>query len=56
MSSGMRAVGDILPMTYAITVLQDPWLGFGWDLTGAAVMAVTALAGGAVAFRFFRWQ
>jgi ABC-2 type transport system permease protein len=56
MSSGMRAVGDILPMTYAITVLQDPWLGFGWDLTGAAVMAATALAGGAVAFRFFRWQ
>jgi ABC-2 type transport system permease protein len=56
MSSGMRWAGDVLPMTYAITVLQDPWLGFGWDLTGAAVMAATAVASGVAAFRFFRWQ
>jgi ABC-2 type transport system permease protein len=56
MSSGMRAMSDVLPLTYAITVLQDPWLGFGWDLAGAAVVAGLAAGCGAAAFRFFRWQ
>lgn len=56
MSSGMHAVGDVLPLTYAITVLQDPWLGFGWDVTGATVTAAIAVACGAAAVRFFTWQ
>lgn len=56
MGDGMRAVGNALPLTYAITTLQDPWLGFGWDFTGAAVMIVTGLVSVGAAFRFFRWQ
>ena len=56
MTDSMRTVGDVLPLTYAITVLQDPWLGFGWDVTGTAVLATTAAISGAAALRFFRWQ
>jgi ABC-2 type transport system permease protein len=56
MSSGMQVVGDWLPMTYAITVLQDPWLGFGWDAAGSAIVFAVAIACGAAALRFFRWE
>jgi hypothetical protein len=56
MSSGMQTVGDWLPLTYAITVLQDPWLGFGWDATGCAIVLAIAIACGVAALRFFRWQ
>lgn len=43
MSSGMQTAGDFLPLTYAINVLQDPWLGFGWDTAGAIVVAAVAV-------------
>jgi len=56
MSSGMHAVGDALPLTYAITVLKDPWLGFGWDAGGTMVVAAIAIACGTAALHFFQWQ
>jgi hypothetical protein len=52
----MQTVGDFLLLTHAITTLQDPWLGFGWDGGGSAVVAAVGLACGAGAFRFFRWE
>jgi ABC-2 type transport system permease protein len=56
MTGGMQTVGDFLLLTHAITTLQDPWLGFGWDGGGSAVVAAVGLACGAGAFRFFRWE
>jgi ABC-2 type transport system permease protein len=56
MSSGMKAVGDWLPLTYAITVMQDPWLGFGFDMGGTIVVLAVAIACGAAALRFFQWD
>jgi ABC-2 type transport system permease protein len=56
MSSGMKAVGDWLPLTYAITVMQDPWLGFGFDTGGTIVVLAVAIACGAAALRFFQWD
>jgi ABC-2 type transport system permease protein len=35
----MMRVSDVVPLTYAARVLREPWLGEGWDLTAAAVMA-----------------
>ena len=29
--SAMRAVGDATLLRYVIVVIQDPWLGFGWN-------------------------
>jgi ABC-2 type transport system permease protein len=55
MSDGMRSVGDWLPLTYAITVLQDPWLGFDWDVAGSIVVAAAGIVAAVVAARSFRW-
>jgi ABC-2 type transport system permease protein len=52
----MRAVGDLLPLTHVITLLQDPWLGFGWN-TGASVVVAGVLVGSvALSVRYFRWE
>ena len=56
MSPGMHAIGNVLPLTYGIEVLQDPWLGLGWNHVSALVMVATAALAGLAAFRFFRWE
>ena len=56
MSSGMHAVGDWLPLTSAITVMQDPWLGFGWDATGSVIVGAVGLGCGALALCLFQWD
>ena len=56
MGGAMQTVGDALPLTYAITVLQDPWLGFGWDEVGSAILAGIAALCGAGALALFRWE
>jgi hypothetical protein len=33
MSAPMRALADVLPLTHAVNILQDPWLGFAWQWT-----------------------
>jgi ABC-2 type transport system permease protein len=56
LSSGMRWVGDGLPLTHVIYAMQTPWLGYGWD-TWASVIALVFAAGSViVALRFFRWD
>lgn len=46
----MRAVGDSTPVAHVIALVQDAWLGFGWNwpealivtsfLVGAALLTV----------------
>ena len=43
---GMRAVGDATPVRHVILLLQDAWLGFGWNWTEALI--VVAFLAGAV--------
>ena len=40
----MRGIGNTLPLTWVITLLQDPWLGFGWATT-ASLIVVGVLVG-----------
>jgi ABC-2 type transport system permease protein len=47
LSDAMRMVGDATPLSHAITLIQDPWLGFGWNL--AETLAMTAYLGAAAA-------
>jgi ABC-2 type transport system permease protein len=35
----MMRLSDAVPLTYAARLLRGPWLGEGWDLDAAAVMA-----------------
>ena len=56
LTSPMRAVGDLLPLTHVVTLLQDPWLGFGWN-TGASIIVAGILVGSvALSIRYFRWE
>jgi ABC-2 type transport system permease protein len=56
LTSSMRAVSDVLPLTHVVLTLQDPWIGAGWDAAAsAAIVAITAAAG-VVAARYFRWD
>jgi ABC-2 type transport system permease protein len=52
----MRAVGNSLPLTWVITMLQDPWLGFGWDGTSSLIVAGVLVGSVALSVRFFRWD
>jgi len=52
----MKALGNLLPLTHVITLLQDPWLGFGWN-TGASIIVASILVGSvALSIRYFRWE
>lgn len=52
----MRTLGDFMPLYHASVLLQDGWLGFGWNtsemLVGLGVLAASA----ALSLRFFRWD
>jgi ABC-2 type transport system permease protein len=54
--SGLRDVGGVLPLTHLVTAVQDPWFGFGWSATDLAALAAYAVAAGAPALWFFRWD
>jgi ABC-2 type transport system permease protein len=56
MSGPMRALADALPLTHAVNILQDPWLGFAWQWP--SLLAVLGFLTGSIllALRFFRWD
>lgn len=39
MTHAMRLVGDFTPMQHAVTLLQDAWLGLGWNWLEFATVA-----------------
>jgi ABC-2 type transport system permease protein len=56
MSAVMRGVGDATPLRYVVVLLQDPWLGFGWNWTVfLIVMGIMAVAS-LLSLRLFRWE
>lgn len=56
LTRAMRFIGDMTPTRHIITLLQDPWLGFGWNMTETLIVAGMALVAGVLAIRFFRWE
>jgi len=56
MSGPMRAIADGLPLTHAVNILQDPWLGFGWQWTSFLVVLGFSLAATVLAAKLFRWE
>lgn len=52
----MRAVGNLLPLTHVITLLQDSWLGYGWNNGASIIVAGTLVGSVALSIRFFRWE
>lgn len=52
--SGLRDVGNLLPLAHLVKAVQDPWFGFGWSATDLAVLAAYALAAGIPALWLFQ--
>ena len=56
LSEAMTWVGRFLPLRYTIRLVQDPWLGFGWDWTSMLIVLGITLGAAMVSLRFFRWE
>lgn len=56
LSGAMQAFSEVLPLTHVVLLLQDAWLGFGWNVSAfLVVVAIGAVAAGA-SLRLFRWE
>lgn len=56
MSDPMLYVGDAMPLTHLNILLQDAWLGFGWNWAKFLITLAFSAGATAIAFRFFRWE
>jgi len=56
MTSVMRGVGDATPLRYVIVLLQDPWLGFGWNWSFLGIVMGIMVVASLLSLRFFRWE
>lgn len=53
---GVRTLSDILPLTYLVVAIQDPWFGFGWSWSDLGILAGIAVVAGTLAIWRFRWD
>ncbi len=56
MTDAMQLVGDALPLTYVVLILQDSWLNGSWNAGASAVVAGVLAACLVLSFRLFRWE
>ncbi len=56
LTGAMSYIGDIMPLRWVILLLQDPWLGFGWQVKASLIVAGIMVAAALLAARFFRWE
>jgi ABC-2 type transport system permease protein len=56
LTSGMRVVSNITPLKHLAVLLQDPWLGFGWNNHQLLIVTGFLLGSTLLSLRFFRWE
>ncbi|HUV44617.1 MAG TPA: ABC transporter permease [Dehalococcoidales bacterium] len=56
MTEAMHWIADATPLRYVILTLQDPWLGFGWNVHASLVVGGFLVAATLLSARFFRWE
>jgi len=56
LTGAMDIVGQITPLRHVIIILQDPWLGFGWNVQASLVVAGITVMAVLLSARFFRWE
>jgi hypothetical protein len=56
LTGAMHWVSNLLPLTYMLRLLQDPWLALPWSLTDTAVVAAFTLGAAHSARLLFRWD
>lgn len=52
----LRRVSDFVPLTYVVTLVQDLWIGEGWNGFAVAVLLGVLALSVAVSARTFRWE
>jgi len=56
LTGAMDIVGKITPLRHVIIILQDPYLGFGWNGPASLIVVGIMVVATALAARFFRWE
>jgi ABC-2 type transport system permease protein len=56
LNSSMTWVARFMPLAYTIRLLQDPWLGLGWNWRDAGIVLGVTVAAVLISLRFFRWE
>lgn len=56
LTGAMDIVGQITPLRHVIIILQDPYLGMGWNQNASLIVAGVTVVATVLAARFFRWE
>ncbi|MCX6013882.1 MAG: ABC transporter permease [Chloroflexi bacterium] len=56
MSPVMKTISDVMPLTHAGLLLQDTWLGFGWNIKESLIVTGFFVGTSALAIKLFRWD
>jgi len=56
LNEAMTWVARFLPLTHTIRLIQDPWLGFGWNMTETIIVVGITIGAALISLRFFRWE
>ena len=56
LKGAMGVVGALTPLRHVILVIQDPWLGFGWNWGATAIVSAITAVSAVLSARFFRWE
>jgi ABC-2 type transport system permease protein len=56
LTGAMDIVGKITPLRHVIIILQDSYLGFGWNVPASLIVSGIMVVATTLAARFFRWE
>jgi ABC-2 type transport system permease protein len=56
MGSVMNFVGNLTPIWHVIELLQEPWLGFGWQVQASLVVGAITIVATVLTIKFFKWD
>lgn len=56
LTGSMTVISNATPIKYVIGLIQDPWLGFGWNTEYSLIVVGITVVASLLAIRFFRWE
>ncbi|KAA0237616.1 ABC transporter permease [bacterium] len=55
LTTSMRTLSDFLPLTHVVLMLQETWLGYGWDTRASLITVAFFVCTAAAGLFRFRW-